>query len=303
MKKYFFYLLSIVLLMTFGLVGCDKKPENKEPIFTLSQTTLTDGSIANRITGLTEYGQTLQDITIPATIDDIPVVEIASNAFKNQVNLFTVSFDRGSQVKKIGNNAFENCRSLNDIKLPNSINFVGDDAFSNCIKLTNITLSKNLVDLGAYAFAACTSLESITLPSTLSTINEFTFTGCLKLTSVTFSEGSIVSEIGERAFSGCSTLSSVMLPNSVTKIGAKAFRDCTNLVSINIPENVTLIGERAFENCINLSIVTFLLHEDWSTSGLLVSSEIVAQPTLVAQYLSALYCETEWTINNLENEA
>lgn len=48
-----------------------------------------------------------------------------------------------SSVMSIGNEAFEDCKSLNNIEIPNSVIRIGQWAFSNCNNLTSITYKGN----------------------------------------------------------------------------------------------------------------------------------------------------------------
>ncbi len=109
-------------------------------------------------------------------------------------------------VKVIGNNLFQNNKSILSITIPDSITIIGDYAFSGCSSLKTVTIGKNsqLAIIGSYSFYSCTSLTSITIPNSVATI-------------------------GGNAFSGCSSLTSIIIPNSVTTIESSAFYGCTNL--------------------------------------------------------------------------
>ena len=109
-------------------------------------------------------------------------------------------------VKVIGNNLFQNNKSILSITIPDSVTTIGDYAFSGCSSLKTIIIGKNsqLAIIGSYAFYNCTSLTSITIPNSVATI-------------------------GGNAFSGCSSLISIIIPDSVISIGSYAFRYCSNL--------------------------------------------------------------------------
>ena len=109
-------------------------------------------------------------------------------------------------VKVIGNNLFQNNKSILSITIPDSVTTIGDYAFSGCSSLKTVIIGKNsqLAIIGSYAFYNCTSLTSITIPNSVATI-------------------------GSYAFSGCSSLTSIYIPDSVISIGSYAFRYCSNL--------------------------------------------------------------------------
>ena len=104
-------------------------------------------------------------------------------------------------VTSIGDDAFENCESLQSVTLPNSIESILIDAFSGCKGLTSITLPDNLNTIGANAFAGCTGLTAIIIPNGVTSIPICAFVNCTSLTSVSF--GKKVSYIDSNAFYGC----------------------------------------------------------------------------------------------------
>ncbi len=69
----------------------------------------------------------------------------------------------GKTVTSITGYAFQGCKSLTDITIPNSVTSIEDFAFSDCTSLTSITIPDSVTYIGAYAFGDCTNLESITI--------------------------------------------------------------------------------------------------------------------------------------------
>jgi hypothetical protein len=70
-------------------------------------------------------------------------------------------------LEKNGSNAFCDCRSLNIITTPSTVQELGEDAFRDCTDLVSLKLHKGLQRIGAGAFYACGSLKSITIPLTV----------------------------------------------------------------------------------------------------------------------------------------
>lgn len=103
-----------------------------------------------------------ESLIIPSSIDGKTVVEIANYAFSNNFN---------------GNT------SIKSIVVPNTIRKIGNNAFENCIYIENVSFSSNsqLNFLGNYAFMNCTNLNMVLIPSTVSTIGDFIFLNCENL--------------------------------------------------------------------------------------------------------------------------
>ena len=183
------------------------------------------------------------DITIPATITYEDVTY---------------------SVTSIGVYAFEDCRSLTSINIPESVTSIGDLAFRGCSSLTSITIPEGVTSIGEGAFAGCSSLTAIVVAegnkvydsrggcnAIIETSTNTLLQGC----SSTIIPESVTS-IGNSAFFNCSSLTSITIPKSVTSIGNDAFYGCTSLTAINIPEGVTSIGGSAFWNCTSLTAIT-----------------------------------------------
>ena len=128
---------------------------------------------------------------------------------------------------------------------------IGDNAFNGCRSLTSINIPDGVTSIGNSAFYSCYSLSSISIPEGVTSIGDNAFTACYSLTSINIPDG--VTSIGSSAFNGCRSLTSISIPDSVTSIGNSAFNNCVSLTSINIPEGVTSIGSSAFNNCVSLT--------------------------------------------------
>lgn len=168
-------------------------------------------------------------------------ISISESCFEDCTNLTTVETPLG-YIKSIGNKAFYNCQSLNNITQMEPVidyltgnviyNYsgvtIGSEAFKNCTSLFRFPLQSEIISLGANAFQGCYYLQEINL-------------------------GSSLTEIPEGAFSSCSSLGSITIPKNCTRIEKNAFYGCSRLRDIFIPSpNLVFIGDYAFVGCTNL---------------------------------------------------
>ena len=200
-------------------------------------------------------------LTIPASVTDI-----ASSCFYG-CDLTSISFEENSQLKSIGDKAFEKCYGLTELVLPEGVEtlgerlFISDEGEGTPFKVTIPGSVKNLS--GATLEGYRGSLEDITFtPGDANFIKQdgiiYGYNKLLKIwdtsvETVTVPEG--ITEIGERAFAGCNSLVSVDLPESLVTLGAEAFRDRSSLTTITGGENITTIGEMTFMNCTSLKSI------------------------------------------------
>ncbi|MGN0813805.1 MAG: leucine-rich repeat protein [Candidatus Coproplasma sp.] len=158
---------------------------------------------------ITGYRGMVADIVIPAEIEGYPVVEIASDAFRGNTYLNSVSL-MGSV--SIGANAFTNCTNLSSFDFSN-VTSVGDGAFMNCSSLYEVQ-SDALTFIGKEAFSGCVSLQNLSVNNT-GLSNGITIT--------------------ENAFCNCSGLKNVYINKDIVYSGKpNIFNNCVNMTSLKI---------------------------------------------------------------------
>ena len=196
----------------------------------------------------------------------------------------------GMPVTEIGNFAFNYCKNLESVMMPDSVLNIGDGAFLECESLRSVTISENLRYITNYMFSGCHSLTSIMIPDSVKGVGSFAFEECESLSSITIPEQ--VDEIGLCAFSGCKKLgriivspdneiyasqngvlfnkdkttllkypegriaTSYLVPESVTYIATDAIENCTNLKNLVISSNVNTIESGNFRSCLNLENIS-----------------------------------------------
>ena len=138
-----------------------------------------------------------------------------------------------SGVQVIREEAFQSCRNLTRVNLPDSLVRIGDGAFAYMYNLVSMAVPAGVTAMGEDAFRRCEKLASVTLPAGIGIIGNWSFEGCLALTSVEIP--STVKEIGFSAFRECSRLTSVSLPGALKTIGKAAFYGCIKLREVRVP--------------------------------------------------------------------
>ena len=102
---------------------------------------------------------------------DIFGANIVSNTYKNGVG--KIAFD--GIISTIGKYAFQHCKTLRHIILPNSVTEISDYTFQACNNLEEIYLSNSLITIKSMAFHGCSSLKQLTIPESVSSIKSRAF--------------------------------------------------------------------------------------------------------------------------------
>ena len=193
----------------------------------------------------------LETVKLPSTLTEIPKY---SFAFKSVVNDNTTNFkiDIPSSVKSIGEKAFQNNTSLVEINFASTKNLTSIDspAFENCKRLPKVVLPEGLVTLGNCAFLNCASLTSVTFPTTLTTLNGNNHFWKTALTEVIGLENTSLTTISESMFRGVTSWKPdvIKVPNTVTTIKTFGFADIP-AKKIILGSNVVSINNEAFKGC------------------------------------------------------
>lgn len=214
---------------------------------------------------ITGYRGSESVVTIPSSINGLPVTRIGNHAFFLKMSIVAVELP--STLVSIGDSSFSGCTKLANITIPEGVTNIGGSAFSNC-QLTNIAIPNSVTSLNGAAFHSCPSLTNVALGTGVANIGPSTFYNCGRLQSV--SMGNNVTNIDETAFYGCTNLAGLTLPASLLNIGTDAFNS-SSLTSVVIPNGVTAIREHAFSYCGRLTNVVIpesvILLGDWAFSG------------------------------------
>jgi hypothetical protein len=151
------------------------------PAMTRAQFTYITNNGAITITGYSGPGGA---VTVPSTIDGLPVTSIGEAAFTYCTSLTGITLP--NRLTDIGDWAFGCCRKLTSLTLPDSVTYIGYDAFISCSSLTNVTIGHGLSSIPEGAFSSCASLTSVTIPSNITSIGDGAFYTCSSLLAIYF---------------------------------------------------------------------------------------------------------------------
>lgn len=164
------------------------------------------------------------------------LIEIPEKAFSG-CSFTSVDF---SKIEIIGPNAFEDNSKLFELKIKHPIK-IGDKAFYNNISMENIYLESVVEEIGKYAFKNCLDLKSVNLPNYDGMIPLECFSGCRNLYDVNIPKATKVYGF---AFYNCEQLKEIIL-NDVIDSGLNAFNGCNNLTKIQL-DSAERIGDIPF---------------------------------------------------------
>lgn len=245
------------------------------------------------------FKSTAKKIAIPSTIDKIPSVAafLSSQACEeiivDEKNSYFCSVDGvlynkdktilirypvakietkfiiPNTVVEIAASAFNGCKYLTELMIPDSVRVIGYEAFYNwkldgncivkggkniekiCAKafaysgISGFTFSEKIKEIDYLAFGV-TPIKNITLPDNITKIGYSAFWSCYNLETITF--GKQLTNVGATAFYGCYSLEKVNFSISLIKIGENAFGMCKKLNVIDFPTSLVEIGDNAFKH-------------------------------------------------------
>lgn len=222
---------------------------------------------------LTGYDGTLTELILPDTVNGLPLVGIANQAFDNEPTLTTLRC--GANIAWIGDETFYGCTALETVEIGSGVTSIGYYAFEGTPWLTAQTddfilagdgvllkyqgdaahvVIPDTVKVLSDAFFQNETIVEVTLGANVDTLGGYAFAYCSNLRAVNFNESLRV--IGDSAFAFCDSLRAVTIPANVTELGPNSFLYCTMLRRVELGESVVSIGEYAFNYCNHLTSIT-----------------------------------------------
>ncbi len=186
---------------------------------------------------------------------------------KSKTYIMQITFN----VKKIADDAFSDCKDIEEVTLNSTIRNVPDYAFAGYEKLKTFEIIKSSVQSGdpniAYGkgvFKDCKNLETANVRVYVKSMGEGIYENCESLKNISW--GTEMAEIPADTFSGCKNLANfnvtVGSTNNLKTVGERAFKDCESLKEINgfggaglTFSRVETIGDNAFEGCSSMTLM------------------------------------------------
>ena len=180
------------------------------------------------------FGQcpTLRFVKLPESINTI-----SSWAFNECDSLMTIDLSNCTDLMYIEQAAFQNCKSAQQIILPDNVNVISKSAFQGCIMAKSIKFPVNVGTIEALAFADMQSLQTLDFSSctVLISIDKEAFRNASNLQEINFSNCGVTT-ICEEAFKNCSKLREIKFDNNdnLTSVQLGAFAGCKKIKKLNI---------------------------------------------------------------------
>ena len=253
----------------------------------LTKVTLPEG-LKTIGTGAFYYCNSLEEVFIPKT-----VTLIETYAFGSCANLKTVTFEDGyiygdvedPETGEILENQIINYLTIEDgrsVSDQYSTSYYG--AFANDPALEEVILPDRLQYLGSYTFANDKGIKKVVLPDNLQVINAGAFYGNSSLEELQFSDAGNLKEIQYQAFYG-SNIADLNLPDGLEVLGQYAFAYDKALIDIYIPASVrsmetgspsspTSLSGYVFYGCNNVETITFAPNSQLESIGSATFSQL-----------------------------
>ena len=250
----------LLAILALGLVGCNKDDTPVKPDTSIKSLGTPPN---NEIWFTTNDGReliTLNEEAFGVAIEDISYTDWEYN---------TIRF--AAPLTEIGDGAFDNCRNLFNISLPDSVTRIGEEAFFECVNMECLTLGNGLRECGAYAFDSCYNLHTLYSPAVY----------CWCNIAFANSQANPAVHSGRFIVNG-NVVRSLVIPSQITSISRYAFYELTALSDVTVPVSVTTIGKDAFYGCDGITKVKI---EDLGAWCNIAFESETANPLSLAQKL------------------
>lgn len=234
---------------------------------------------------ITRYTGTDAVITIPDTIDGLPVTTLSEDTFFRNGYLTNITIPHS--VTTIERMTFYSCDNLRSITIGSGVASMSYSISTSCESLEEIIVAEDngvfssldgvllsktqtavvlcpFAKNGSYSIPdgvttiakssfSSSSLSSIIIPDSVTVIEGYGFRNCTSLASITIPDS--VTTIENYALYGCTSLTNASLGNNLTSIGNSTFENCSSLKNVTLGNSVNTIGENVFKDCTSLTSI------------------------------------------------
>ena len=202
--------------------------------------------------------KSVQTVILPQSVEKIDYM-----AFYNCIELENLEISEKAVNIMIATEAFDGCIKLKNFLTP--VYYIGDAAFKNCTSLEEVNLIEGQNKIRSESFENCKALTHLNLPNTIEEIEMEAFKGC-GLESISIPGN--VTNIGYEAFKG-SSLKSVYFQNGKrVSVVASAFENCTSLTEFRINDRYVDLGTDALKDCSSLSKIDSMYIRHWGVRAI-----------------------------------
>ena len=166
-------------------------------------------------------------------------------------------------VRRIEKRSFGNQYFMEQMTIPEGVEFIGTAAFAGCLSLKSVSLPQSLRILESQAFNDCRQLQSVFIPKNVRSIDN-AFMECTSLKRVEVDKdnpyfdsrnhcNAVIRKKDKALVVACSA---TRIPASVEVLTDLPFFGNYGITSVCIPAKVKEIGEWSFSCCPNLKQIT-----------------------------------------------
>lgn len=158
-------------------------------------------------------------------------------------------------VKSINRNSFWNCKGIETIVFPESLEDMGYNPFVECSNIHFESKSPyfNVIEGVLYnkdcskiiCYPAWKAIGVVHIPDSVITLERGAFSGCANMTGINLHNVNI---INKSCFTNCVSLETVYCSDLITYIGEWAFAYCKKIKDVSVSKD-TIIDNNAFSNC------------------------------------------------------
>ena len=194
-----------------------------------------------------DYISTLEEVVVNRPMKS---VQPAKNPWRGNTSIKKVTF--GGNCTAVFSNMFENCSSLSEINIPETVTSIAANAFAGT-GIASLDLHGGIATISSSAFQNCKSLTTVKINEGTTFIDALAFNGS-PVSSLSLPAS--LTTIGKQAFNNCALTGDIVLPAAVARINDLAFSGNKAMATIALPASLANLGEGVFQGCTGLTAIT-----------------------------------------------